>query len=59
MLTDSFAFCLKAAQGVHAAEARISGLHQTMKDKEAEHEKTLSDVMGNAADNYGNWRSSF
>uniref|UniRef100_A0A2N9J6K9 Uncharacterized protein n=1 Tax=Fagus sylvatica TaxID=28930 RepID=A0A2N9J6K9_FAGSY len=41
-----------AAQGVHAAEARIAGLHQTMKDKEAEHERTLSDVMANAADNH-------
>uniref|UniRef100_A0A2N9IAX9 Uncharacterized protein n=1 Tax=Fagus sylvatica TaxID=28930 RepID=A0A2N9IAX9_FAGSY len=43
-----------ATQGVHAVEARISGLHQSMKDKEAEHQKTLSDVMENAANNYGN-----
>uniref|UniRef100_A0A2N9I0P6 Uncharacterized protein n=1 Tax=Fagus sylvatica TaxID=28930 RepID=A0A2N9I0P6_FAGSY len=42
-----------AAQGVHAAEARIAGLHQTMKDKESEHERTLSDVMANTADNHG------
>ena len=34
-------------------EARIAGLHQTMKDKKAEHEKIVSDVMANAADNYG------
>ena len=53
-LTDPFAFYLKAAQGVHVAEARISGLHQTIKDKEAEHERTVSDVMANAANNYGN-----
>uniref|UniRef100_A0A2N9GL21 Uncharacterized protein n=1 Tax=Fagus sylvatica TaxID=28930 RepID=A0A2N9GL21_FAGSY len=50
--------------GVHAVEARISGLHQsikdkeaehekTLQDKEAEHEKTLQDVMTAAADNYG------
>uniref|UniRef100_A0A2N9GDY8 Uncharacterized protein n=1 Tax=Fagus sylvatica TaxID=28930 RepID=A0A2N9GDY8_FAGSY len=39
--------------GVHAVEARISGLHQSIKDKEAEHEKTLQDVMTTAADNYG------
>jgi hypothetical protein len=59
-------FCLKAAQGVHAAEARIAELHlsakekeervadllRTMKEKEAEQEKTLSDVMGTAAENY-------
>ena len=46
-------FGLKAAQGVHAVEARISGLHQSIKDKEAKHEKTLQDVMTTAADNYG------
>jgi myosin heavy subunit len=54
----------KAAQGVHAVEERISGLHQNIKDKEAEHEKimrdkqaehekTVQDVMAAAADNYG------
>ncbi len=54
----------KAAQGVHAVEERISGLHQNIKDKEAEHEKimrdkqakhekTVQDVMAVAADNYG------
>jgi hypothetical protein len=53
VLIISFTFCFKAAQGVHAAEARIAGLHQTIKDKEAEHERTLSDVMANAADNHG------
>uniref|UniRef100_A0A2N9G139 Uncharacterized protein n=1 Tax=Fagus sylvatica TaxID=28930 RepID=A0A2N9G139_FAGSY len=44
----------EAAQGVHAAEARIAGLHQTAKDKEAEHEKIVSDVMTTATENYGN-----
>ena len=53
VLTVSFLFYLKVAQGVHAEEARIAGLHQTMKDKEAEHERTVSDVMANAADNHG------
>ena len=53
MLTNQFAFCLKVAQGVHAAEAKISGLHQTLKDKEAEHEKAMTDVLANAANNYG------
>ena len=53
MLTNLFAFCLKAAQGVHAAEARISGLHQNLKDKEAKHEKAMTDVLANAANNYG------
>uniref|UniRef100_A0A2N9I9D7 Uncharacterized protein n=1 Tax=Fagus sylvatica TaxID=28930 RepID=A0A2N9I9D7_FAGSY len=56
-----------AAQGVHAAEARVTGLHQavkdkeeqivglnqTMKEKDAEHEKVVSDVMATAAENYG------
>jgi predicted phage tail protein len=41
--TDRFVFGLKAAQGVHAVEARMSGLHQSIKDKEAEHIKTLKD----------------
>ena len=53
MLTKLFAFCLKAAQGVHAAEARISGLHQHLKDKEAEHTKAMSDVLADAMNNYG------
>ena len=53
MFTNPFAFCLKAAQDVHAAEARIFGLHQNLKDKEAEHEKALTDVMANAVNNYG------
>uniref|UniRef100_A0A2N9EIM2 Uncharacterized protein n=1 Tax=Fagus sylvatica TaxID=28930 RepID=A0A2N9EIM2_FAGSY len=53
MLTNPFAFCLKAAQGVHAAEAKISGLHQTLKDKQAELEKAMTDVLANAANNYG------
>uniref|UniRef100_A0A2N9FES6 Uncharacterized protein n=1 Tax=Fagus sylvatica TaxID=28930 RepID=A0A2N9FES6_FAGSY len=56
-----------AAQGVHAVEARVTGLHQavkdkeeqivglnqTMKEKDAEHEKVVSDVMATAAKNYG------
>ena len=40
-LLTGLCFDLKAAQGVHAVEARISGLHQSIKDKEAEHAKTL------------------
>jgi hypothetical protein len=52
-LTDLFAFYLKAAQGVHAAEARISDLHQTIKDKDAEHKRVVSDVMVTVAENYG------
>ena len=51
--TNLFMFCFKAAQGVHAAEARISGLHQAIKDKVAKHEKIVSDVMATAAKNYG------
>ena len=60
-------FSLQAAQGVHAAETRIAGLHQATKDKEerivgllqtikekdAEHGKVVSDVMASAAENYG------
>ena len=61
-----FTFRLKAAQGVHAAESRIAGLHlatkekeeriagllRTLKDKEAEHEE-------NAAENYGKVEKQF
>ena len=53
MLTNSFAFCPKAAQGIHTAEARISGLHQHLKDKEAEHDKAMSDVLADVANSYG------
>ena len=53
MLINPFVFCLKAAQGVHAAEARISGFHQHLKDKEAEHEKAMSNMLANATNNYG------
>jgi hypothetical protein len=41
MLTNPFVFGLKATQGVHAAEARISGLHQSLKEKQAEHERAM------------------
>jgi uncharacterized protein YdbL (DUF1318 family) len=64
--TDYLIFCFKAAQGVHAAETRVTGLHQaakdkeerivgllqTMKEKDAEHEKVVSDVMATVAENY-------
>ena len=54
MFTNSFAFFgFKVAQGINAVEARISSLHQSLKDKEAEHEKALTDVMANVANNYG------
>uniref|UniRef100_A0A2N9GKQ0 Uncharacterized protein n=1 Tax=Fagus sylvatica TaxID=28930 RepID=A0A2N9GKQ0_FAGSY len=42
-----------AAQGVQAAEARAYGLHKEKKEMEAEHERAMSDVMANAAKDYG------
>ena len=67
VLITLFSLCFKAAQGVHAAETRVAGLHQatkdkeerivgllqTMKEKDAEHKKVVSDVMATAAENYG------
>ena len=67
VLITLFSLCFKAAQGVHATETRVAGLHQatkdkeerivgllqTMKEKDAEHKKVVSDVMATAAENYG------
>uniref|UniRef100_A0A2N9GA50 Uncharacterized protein n=1 Tax=Fagus sylvatica TaxID=28930 RepID=A0A2N9GA50_FAGSY len=41
------------AQGVQAAEAKAYGFHKKQKEMEAEHDKTVSDVLANAAKNYG------
>uniref|UniRef100_A0A2N9F5T1 Uncharacterized protein n=1 Tax=Fagus sylvatica TaxID=28930 RepID=A0A2N9F5T1_FAGSY len=42
-----------AAQGVQATEARAYGLHKEKKEMEAEHDRAMSDVLANAAKNYG------
>ena len=40
-------------QAVKDKEEQIVGLNQTMNEKDAEHQKVVSDVMATAAENYG------